>query len=429
VTIDPRGDLIAVIHHDLGAGALARQAAEAPVPAALRALRQLASEHPAAPQTGAALEIALGSDRFWGLRAEAARLAGGIRLGDRAKELIDRALLDPDYRVRKAAVLASGELRTGAAAERLRAVVEADDSGDVVATAVAVLADLSPPPSSDFLRTQLERDSWHDEVRIAALRAIGDSGIDANLDQAKKYASDRYNEDVRRAALRAWRWLAPGERAAGTPPSLQGWAITALGELGDSDAVPVLEEIARLDFDPNFTWSARSALAEIRRLDAGAGAAPATNETGSAFETMVTPKGAPAMEPRISLVTLGVGDLERSIRFYRDGLGLPMRPDTEGVAFFETRGTWLGLFPRVALAEDAEVTAAGEGFPGFSLAHNVRTRDEVDALLAAAARAGAKIVKPAADTSWGGYSGYFADPDGFLWEVAWNPHFWVGGTG
>ena len=131
------------------------------------------------------------------------------------------------------------------------------------------------------------------------------------------------------------------------------------------------------------------------------------------------------MEPRISLVTLGVADLERSIRFYRDGLGLPLRPGPEGVAFFETRGTWLGLFPRENLAEDAQVAAAGEGFRGFSLAHNVRTREEVDAVLVAAERAGAKIMKPAADTFWGGYSGYFADPDGFLWEVAWNPHFWI----
>ena len=132
------------------------------------------------------------------------------------------------------------------------------------------------------------------------------------------------------------------------------------------------------------------------------------------------------MEPRISMVTLGVEDLDRSIRFYRDGLGLPMRPGTEGVAFFETRGTWLGLFPREGLAEDATVPAAGQGFRSFSLAHNVRTREEVDAVLTAAQRVGARIVKPAADTFWGGYSGYFADPDGFLWEVAWNTHFWVG---
>ena len=133
------------------------------------------------------------------------------------------------------------------------------------------------------------------------------------------------------------------------------------------------------------------------------------------------------MEPRISLITLGVKDLGRSVRFYREGLGLPLREggDVSVVAFFETRGTWLALFPREALAADAGVVAQGGGFAGFTLAHNVRTREEVDATLNEAEAVGAKIVKLAHDTDWGGYSGYFADPDGYLWEVAWNPHFWI----
>ena len=133
------------------------------------------------------------------------------------------------------------------------------------------------------------------------------------------------------------------------------------------------------------------------------------------------------MEPRISLITLGVKDLGRSVRFYREGLGLPLREggDVNVVAFFETRGTWLALFSREALAADVGVVAEGGGFAGFTLAHNVRTREEVDATLNEAEAAGAKIVKPADDTDWGGYSGYFADPDGYLWEVAWNPHFWI----
>jgi hypothetical protein len=83
------------------------------------------------------------------------------------------------------------------------------------------------------------------------------------------------------------------------------------------------------------------------------------------------------------------------------------------------------LYPRDALADDAAVPSDGSGFPGFTLAHNVRSREEVDALLNEAASHGAKIVKPAQDAFWGGYSGYFADPDGYLWEVAWNPHFWI----
>ncbi|MBV9469155.1 MAG: VOC family protein [Abitibacteriaceae bacterium] len=133
------------------------------------------------------------------------------------------------------------------------------------------------------------------------------------------------------------------------------------------------------------------------------------------------------MEPRISLITLGVTDLARSTAFYRDGLGLPTEGDYEGVTFFKLRGTWLSLYPRVALAADAgvpadgEVPAAGGAFPGFALAHNVSSKAAVDATLQQAQSAGARLVKLAQDAEWGGYSGYFADPDGYLWEVAWNP--------
>lgn len=129
------------------------------------------------------------------------------------------------------------------------------------------------------------------------------------------------------------------------------------------------------------------------------------------------------MEARLSLVTLGVRDLEASTRFYRDVLRLPQLPTPAGVAFFELGLTWLSLFPREELAADAGVSAEGGGFPGFSLAHNVRSEAEVDALLDEVAAGGGRIVKRARRTDWGGYAGYFADPDGFLWEVAWNPHF------
>ena len=129
------------------------------------------------------------------------------------------------------------------------------------------------------------------------------------------------------------------------------------------------------------------------------------------------------MEPRISLITLGVADLERSICFYHAGLGLPRREGPGGIAFFETRGTWLSLYPREALAQDATVSSEGAGFRGFTLAHNVESPEAVDRALDQAAAAGAELVKPGQKVFWGGYSGYFADPDGFLWEVAWNPHF------
>lgn len=126
------------------------------------------------------------------------------------------------------------------------------------------------------------------------------------------------------------------------------------------------------------------------------------------------------MEPKITLVTIGVEDIDESIRFYRDGLGFPMR-DREAnsdVAFFTLEGTWLSVYPREKLAEDATVPDDGTGFSGITLAHNVSSEDEVDSVLAEADAAGGRIVKPPRDTFWGGYSGYFADPDGHLWEVA-----------
>ncbi|WP_227356896.1 VOC family protein [Haladaptatus salinisoli] len=131
------------------------------------------------------------------------------------------------------------------------------------------------------------------------------------------------------------------------------------------------------------------------------------------------------MDPRISIVTLGVSDFEASVRFYEAGLGLPMREraDDSPIAFFELAGAWLALYPRELLAEDATVSPDGSGFEGVTLAHNVESKAEADAVLDEAVAAGAELVKPARDTDWGGYSGYFADPDGHLWEVAWNPHW------
>lgn len=129
------------------------------------------------------------------------------------------------------------------------------------------------------------------------------------------------------------------------------------------------------------------------------------------------------MEPRISFITLGVRDLARAVRFYAETLGLPQKQTPPEVAFFEMGRTWLALYPRHLLAADAGVPDDGAGFAGFSLAHNVRSPEEVDRLLERAAGGGGRLVKAGVRTDWGGYSGYFADPDGFLWEVAWNPHF------
>jgi uncharacterized protein len=135
------------------------------------------------------------------------------------------------------------------------------------------------------------------------------------------------------------------------------------------------------------------------------------------------------MDQRISIITLGVSELERSKEFYeRLGWRRTMKK-AEGIAFFQAGGMALALFPRSELAKDANIAAEGHGFCGITLAQNMRTREEVDSLLAEAVAAGAKILKPAQDVFWGGYSGYFSDPDGFLWEVAWNPHFPIAADG
>lgn len=137
------------------------------------------------------------------------------------------------------------------------------------------------------------------------------------------------------------------------------------------------------------------------------------------------------MKPRITLITLGVDDLEAAVRFYRDGLGLA----TEGiigkefehgaVAFFELQGGLrLGLWPRASIAFDSGLPQQPRSATEFTIAHNVNSAQEVDAVLAQVAAAGGEIVKAGHKTAWGGYSSYFKDLDGHLWEVAWNPA-WV----
>ena len=129
------------------------------------------------------------------------------------------------------------------------------------------------------------------------------------------------------------------------------------------------------------------------------------------------------MEQHINYITLGVADLTASRRFYRDVFGWRETEDgNEHIAFFQTGNALrLALFGREALAQDAQVSAQGSGFPNFTLAHNVGSEAEVDALFATFAARNANIVKAPQKVFWGGYSGYIADPDGFLWEIAFNP--------
>ena len=146
------------------------------------------------------------------------------------------------------------------------------------------------------------------------------------------------------------------------------------------------------------------------------------------------------MEPRISIITLGASDMTRAIRFYRDGLGFDtIAKDDADWAIFKLSGTRLSLYPKDLLAEDIaeNYPKEGSGFSGVTLAHNVRQKEEVQQVLDLAAAAGGTLLKPAQDAFWGGFSGYFADPDGYAWEVAWaedwefdaNGTLWGGSLG
>ncbi|MEX0582832.1 MAG: VOC family protein [Sneathiella sp.] len=135
------------------------------------------------------------------------------------------------------------------------------------------------------------------------------------------------------------------------------------------------------------------------------------------------------MDQRISLITLGVKDLARSTQFF-EALGWKRSvKDAPGVSFFQCGSIAFGLFPREELAKDAGVPATGSGFEGFSIAYNARSKAEVDEVLAEVSSLGAEVIKPAEEVFWGGYSGYFRDLDGHLWEVAWNPGFEIDITG
>jgi len=128
------------------------------------------------------------------------------------------------------------------------------------------------------------------------------------------------------------------------------------------------------------------------------------------------------MKGKISMITLGVRDITRSLNFYRSlKFQTYNYKDDDQMVMFKLEGTWLGIYPRELLAEDANVSNEGHGFAAFTMAHNVKSQEEVDEVFGLAVTAGAKPTKTPQRVFWGGYSGYFSDPDGFLWEVAFNP--------
>lgn len=132
------------------------------------------------------------------------------------------------------------------------------------------------------------------------------------------------------------------------------------------------------------------------------------------------------MKPRINIITLGTRDLSKATKFYELGLGFPKMAFEGDISFFMLNGSWLSLYQWELLAQDAQIDVTSSGFRGITLAHNVENENQVKAILQQAKNAGANIIKQAQKTEWGGFSGYFTDLDGHLWEIAYNPFFWPG---
>lgn len=221
------------------------------------------------------------------------------------------------------------------------------------------------------------------------------------------------------------------------PASASRLAAVGLHTRADLEAVgPVVAYRLARDYFPadvtlNLLYALHGALAGVRaedlsdaeraRLRADAEGLRASDRPGRPGPGAESP-----VEPRISMVTLGVHDVSVAAAFYAR-LGWQRRESPPDIAFFALEGAWLSLYSHNALAEDATVEpGAPPAFRGVALAHNVRSQVEVDRVLAHAVAAGATLVKPAGPVFWGGYSGYFADPDGHLWEVAFNPYEWIG---
>jgi uncharacterized protein len=203
------------------------------------------------------------------------------------------------------------------------------------------------------------------------------------------------------------------------------WGHGSESELADAGADRLLSDPIQLEVLADAVWLV--AAADRERLGEGEGVSRSRQVQGwYKFNYIIHAyhgSSEVVLKPKMGLVTLGARDLARMIAFYRDGLGFPTHNYVEGdeMVMFRLEGTWLGLLPRTSLAADAGISAEGSGFSGVTISHNAPSKDAVDRVFSEALAAGATELKSPQDVFWGGYSGYFADPEGNLWEVAFNP--------
>ncbi|MFQ5709513.1 MAG: M1 family aminopeptidase [bacterium] len=274
VSFDGRGALVADVNFEKDLQELLFQIKNDDLPGQIGALRQLARRFPANPKTVQSMAAILSGKGFWGLKAEAALQLGVVRT-EAAQQEISKALAAPDYRIRKAAVLALPKFGNAWAEAALKKAVSKDPHHDVVATAIVALARTNPENTVDFIGKQLGRASWYDEITIACLDAFKIIGSKTLVAKIKPFTGAKFNQQVRMSALDAWQSCAPEDVALHdrlmadvekTPLSLQLFAIDLLGKLHVSKARPLLQRIAQQSGDENIRVQAEKAVEEIDRI-------------------------------------------------------------------------------------------------------------------------------------------------------------------
>jgi len=274
VSFDGEGDLVAEVSFQKTIEELVYQTKNDAVPGKLWATRELAKHFPTRPQTLSTLSALISGNEFWGIKAEAAYQLGMVRT-PASEQVISQALKFTDYRVRKAAVLALPKFGAASAEQKLKDVIKSDKHNDVVAAAILALANANPKTDVEFFKQQLSRKSWNDEIVIACLRAFDEMRNPAIAHTIKNFTNEKYNQEVRIAAINAWASCAPTdnelhkdliELTQSPVYALQQAVINMLGRLHVAEAVDALNALVTQKADDNLTVAAKGALEEIKRF-------------------------------------------------------------------------------------------------------------------------------------------------------------------
>ena len=275
VSFDGTGELVAELQFDKNIDELLYQTKHDELPGQIWALRQLTERFPIRVETLKVISEILAGDVFWGLKAEAVLQLGKLRTSE-AWQVIISALENPEYRIRKAAVLAIPNFSISLAKEKLMNVINVDSHSDVVATAIVALAKTDPGVEIDFIRKQIGRSSWYSEITIACVNAFGILGNESLVSELKPFTTEEYNQYLRMDALKAWESCAPGDpelhktlmiAAEKAPYQLQQLAIEMLGSLHVTQANQLLKKVAKECGDVNITMLAEHALIQIKRIE------------------------------------------------------------------------------------------------------------------------------------------------------------------